>query len=83
MTIRAGRIEDAAAMADIYNYYVRTSPVIFSNKELSAKEMAEKLRRLGAGDRFPFLVAEEDGMLSGYAYLHSGNRIPCMDRRGN
>lgn len=80
MTIRAGRIEDAAAMAYIYNYYVRTSPVIFSDKELSADEMAEKLRRLGAGDRFPFLVAEEDGMFAGYAYLHLWQPDPVYGR---
>lgn len=68
--IRNGELSDAAAMAHIYNHYVRTSPVIFSNRTLSGDDMRDKLRRLGAGRQFPFLVAEADGAVAGYAYAH-------------
>ena len=58
-------------MAAIFNHYVRTSPVIFSNRELSGEEMRRKLESLGAGSRFPFFVSENDkGEADGYCYAH-------------
>lgn len=71
--IRPGRVDgDAAAMAAIFNHYVRTSTAIFSDTELSAEDMADKLRRFEAGVRYPFFVAETgDGVVGGYAYAHA------------
>ena len=82
VTIRPGRIEDdAAAMADIFNHYVRTSTVIFSDTELSAADMAEKLRRLDVGSHYPFFVAEaETGAVAGYAYAHAYQPDPVYGR---
>lgn len=68
--IRKGTCDDAAAMAAIYNYYVATSTVIFSNKQLSDAEMLDKIKRLEIGQRFPFLIAEDNGIVLGYAYAH-------------
>ncbi|MDE7411244.1 MAG: GNAT family N-acetyltransferase [Paramuribaculum sp.] len=71
MNIREGQLNDAARIAEIYNYYVRTSPVIFSNRQLSGTEMEQKLQRLEVGSRFPFLVATDDtGIVIGYCYAH-------------
>lgn len=67
-------------MARIFNHYVRTSPVIFSNRTLSEDDMRDKLRRLGAGSEFPFLVAEADGALAGYAYAHLWQPDPVYGR---
>ena len=80
MKIREGKESDAAAMAEIYNHYVRTSPVIFSDRCLTAGEMADKLRRLGVGSRFPFLIAGEGGNVVGYAYAHLWQPDPFYDR---
>ena len=66
--IRQGRIEDAARMAEIFNHYVRTSTVIFSNNVLSADDMRRRLESVVG--RFPFLVWEENGRVSGYCYAH-------------
>lgn len=66
--IRQGRIEDAARMAEIFNHYVRTSTVIFSNDVLSADDMGRRLESVVG--RFPFLVWEENGRVSGYCYVH-------------
>lgn len=68
--IRKGRIEDAADMASIYNHYVRTSTVIFSEKELSASDMTNKLLAMHVGDKFPFFIDEEEGAIRGYGYAH-------------
>lgn len=68
MEIRNGRLDDAAEIARIFNFYVRTSDVIFSEHELSEEEMKRKLAPVAG--HFPFLVAEEDGRLLGYCYAH-------------
>lgn len=68
--IRPGTLDDADAMAEIFSHYVRTSPVIFSNTELSGADMRSKLQRLEVGSRFPFFVAEDGGRVTGYAYAH-------------
>lgn len=78
--IRNGELNDAAAMAEIFNHYVRTSPVIFSNFTLSEAEMCEKLTRLGVGERFPFFVSEADGAVVGYAYAHLWQPDPVYGR---
>ncbi len=40
-------------MAAIFNHYVRTSTVIFSERELSADDMARKISDLRLGSPFP------------------------------
>ena len=52
--IRTGRPEDAAEMAAIFNHYVKTSTVIFSNKALTEEDMKHKIESLGVGSEFPF-----------------------------
>lgn len=64
--IRLAAAEDAAAIAAIYRPYVEGSRISF---EESAPDAAEIARRM-AGDKpglYPWLVAEEDGGLLGYA----------------
>lgn len=78
--VRAGRPDDAALMAAIFNYYVTNSDVIFSNTLLSGDDMNEKLQRLDVGGRFPFLIAEVDGHVAGYAYAHHWQPDPVYDR---
>lgn len=77
--IRAGSLQDAAEVARIYNHYVATSEVIFSNTLLSASDMHAKLQRLEAGERFPFLIAEVQGRVAGYAYAHHWQSDPVYD----
>lgn len=81
MIIRKGLITDAGQIAEIYNHYVRTSPVIFSNYQLTEEEMRAKLQRLEAGSRFPFIVAtDETDNLLGYCYAHLWQPDPVYDR---
>lgn len=74
--IREGNICDAAAIAAIYNEYVETSNVIFSEIVLSPSEMREKIQRLGLSVDYPFFVAEDNGEVAGYAYAHAWQPDP-------
>jgi phosphinothricin acetyltransferase len=58
----AGR-DDAAALAAIYRPYVEDSRVSFEEVAPGAAEMADRMQ----GDLYPWLVAEEDGRILGYA----------------
>lgn len=66
MTIRACTTADAAAICEIYNHYVRHTVVTFEEVPVAVGEMAQRILDVTA--RFPWLVAEENGMLVGYAY---------------
>lgn len=66
-TIRPGQTEDAAAICAIYNHYVLHTPVTFEEVAVPVEAMAERLREITA--RFPWLVAEEHGVVVGYAYV--------------
>lgn len=68
--IRNGKRSDAAGMAEVYNHYVRTSPVIFSNIVYDERMMEDKIDRLALIDNFPFLIAESEGKVVGYGYAH-------------
>jgi phosphinothricin acetyltransferase len=64
--IRLARASDAAAIASIYRPYVEDSRISFEEAAPDGVEMARRLR----GDMpgyYPWLVAEEDGQLLGYA----------------
>ena len=43
VTIRSATIEDAAAIADLYNYYILHSTVTFEELPVSAADMQERI----------------------------------------
>lgn len=64
--IRLAAAEDAPALAAIYRPYVEESRISFEEKAPDATEMARRIE----GDQpgfHPWLVAEEEGRLLGYA----------------
>jgi L-amino acid N-acyltransferase YncA len=61
--IRAARADDAAAVADIYNAGMRERSSTFETRERDPEEMAARI----AGERHPFLVADLDGRVAGFA----------------
>lgn len=65
LVIRPVRPDDAAAIAGIYNHYIRETIITFEEVELGAAEMA---RRIAATTpAYPWLAGEVDGALIGYA----------------
>lgn len=67
--IRSAREADAAAIATLYAPYVEHSSATFEELPPTPDEIARRLRGAGseAGVAYPWLVAEEDGALLGYA----------------
>jgi L-amino acid N-acyltransferase YncA len=57
---------DAAACAAIYAPYVEASATSFEAEPPTAAELAERIERTGA--THPWLVAESDGEILGFAY---------------
>jgi phosphinothricin acetyltransferase len=58
---------DGEALARIYNHYVTETIVTFEEVPVSGGEMAARLAAVQAAG-LPWLVAEEDGLVVGYAY---------------
>ena len=77
MLIRSARPEDAAAVAAIYDPYVSESTVSFEYDAPSAAEIARRMGELMP--HYPWIAAEEDGVLLGYAYAgpHSSRQAYC------
>lgn len=66
-TIRAARATDLPSIQAIYAHFVETSTASF---ELVAPDLAEMTARFEAirARGFPYIVAEIDGIVAGYAY---------------
>ena len=65
--IRPIEERDIPACTRLYNYYIRETTVSFEEEELSVDAFAARVRRISA--EYPYLVAERDGQVVGYAYL--------------
>ena len=67
--IRPVRIEDAAAIAAIYAPYVTDTAITFELDPPDEAEMRRRIEQVTA--THPWLVAERDGAVLGYAYATS------------
>ncbi len=66
LIIRPVRPSDAAALAGIYAYYVEKTAVTFEYVSPSPAEFAKRIESITA--RYPYIVAENNGEILGYAY---------------
>ena len=73
--IRSAMLDDAARLAEIYNYYIEKTTVTFEEEALDASEMRARISC--NDDTYPWLVADADGTACGYAYA-----APWSDRMG-
>ena len=64
--IRNAVLADAARLVEIYAYYVECTAITFEYAVPSVEEFRERMARTMR--RYPYLVAEEDGKVVGYAY---------------
>lgn len=66
MNIRKVTLEDAPQIAEIYNYYVKNTHHTFETEPLSLEEIEARINKITS--IYPYLVAEEDGEILGYAH---------------
>ncbi len=69
LKIRPATKSDAAAVSAIYAPFVRDTAISFEYTPPSVEEMRERIREISVGH--PFLVAEQDRRVVGYAYATS------------
>jgi phosphinothricin acetyltransferase len=65
--IRTATESDSSEIVNIYNYYVLNTSVTFEEQPLDSDEMASRITAT-LDDYLPWLVAEQDGQIIGYAY---------------
>ena len=59
---------DVESIYDIYAYYVKNSTAIFDLAPMDKEVFKNKM--LDTSEEYPFYVAEHDGELIGYSYVH-------------
>ena len=72
-TIRDADKEDTPSISDIYNHYIRESIVTFEETPVTPSDMQIRMEEITSGG-FPWLVAEHDGKILGYAYAGKWNK---------
>ena len=70
--IRQATEADAEKITSIYNHYILNSTATFEEIPLTASEIIQRIEKVQNLD-LPWLVAEEDGCVIGYAYATRWN----------
>ncbi|MBS7812172.1 GNAT family N-acetyltransferase [Roseococcus pinisoli] len=76
LLVRSATDADMEAVADIYGHYVLHGTPTFETEPPGASEMARRHAGLVA-QGYPYLVAERDGVVLGYAYVSSYRPRPA------
>lgn len=66
LKIRVARAEDAKNLVDIYRYYVENTAVSYEYMTPTVEEFQGRIEK--TLKNYPYLVAEKDGKIIGYAY---------------
>lgn len=75
MKIRDAVLSDSDEILRIYEPYILNTPVTFEYEVPTAEDF--KNRMLGITEKYPYLVAEDENGIAGYAYAHD-----FKERRG-
>jgi phosphinothricin acetyltransferase len=66
ITLRIATPHDGAALAKIYEYFVDNTTITFEYAPPSEEEFSERIAH--KLEKYPYIVAEENGIPIGYAY---------------
>lgn len=69
ITIREAKLEDAERLVEIYSHYVLNTAVSFEYVVPTVAEFQERMKKIMG--KYPYLVAEKDGLIVGYTYSSS------------
>lgn len=64
--IRTAKIEDAQTLLDIYHYYVEETAITYEYEVPTLEDFQSRIVHILEG--YPYLVAESEGKIIGYAY---------------
>ena len=78
ITIRSATTEDAGALAAIYAYYVEKTAISFEYVAPTPAEFSARIEKTLR--KYPYLVAEENGVILGYAYAGPFKERAAYDR---
>ncbi len=76
---RPAELGDLAALTDIYNYYVRETPVTFDIEPRTIEQRRQWLDSFGLTGRYRCFVAVKDGAVIGWASSHRYNERAAYD----
>ncbi len=65
--IRVANTNDAQALLDIYGYYVENTAITYEYDVPSLEDFKGRIKHI-VENNYPYLVAESDGKIIGYAY---------------
>ena len=64
--IRSATIKDAKRLLEIYSYYVENTAISFEYETPKIDEFRHRIKQ--TLEKYPYLVAEKEGIIYGYAY---------------
>lgn len=67
--LRPAQLKDAAALLNIYKPYITDTIITFEYDVPTLEEFTERVRDISS--KFPYIVAEENKEILGYAYAHT------------
>ncbi len=76
--IREAQLADASRLQEIYAHYVLHGLASFEVTPPDTAEMTARMKRI-RGRGHPYLVAETNGVVSGYAYASTFRQRPAYD----
>jgi len=79
LVTRAARLDDLPRLTEIYNHYVLHSPATFDLEPKTVDQRREWLAQFAETGRYRLLVAEEDGVILGYAGTMRWRPKPAYD----
>ena len=77
ITIRTATLSDAQALLNIYSPYLEHTAITFEYDVPSVEEFASRIKN--TLQKYPYLVAEKNGRLLGYAYASPFHERPAYD----
>lgn len=75
MKLREATLEDCVKIAEIYRYYVLETDITFDTTPPTAQEKQQQMQQIKALS--PYLVAELNGEVMGYAYAKPWHVMPA------
>lgn len=75
--IRNAKLDDAAILLEIYRPYVENTAISFECEAPSLEEFINRMNKVK--QRYPYIVAEKDGEIVGYAYASAFHSRAAFD----